>query len=692
MDKKILPKLVILIVSFITVSCGPRQEEFDAQATMIVREILTSQAEKVPTNTPSPTLTSTPTQTQIPIPALLVPDAYPGIQAAIDAAEDGDVIIIPLGTYNENIDFSGKNITLRSTDPGDPEVVAATVIEGGGNGSVVTFQSSETVDARLEGFTITNGSNANGGGIAVVENSSPIITSNTISGNQAENSGGGIFISDNSSPTISGNVISSNWAKGGGGIGVHNSEPMIQNNTISKNTAEWLGGGITVHNSSLTISENTISSNLAETAGGIHISGNSSPTISGNTISDNQANFFGGGIFVRGNSSPTISDNTISGNEAESFGGGGIYVAANSIAKVINNQFQSNSTGFLGFEGDGNAIYVSDDSTLVLNTPDDNIYSGYPTNDIYYSSAKYIAYQETIRRFSGDIKRVLLDGTQAKKFIKETGVASGPAWSPDGSQIAFSYRDITKGEIYSSNIWVANQGGGNLTLLTHLEGVTSCPTWSPDGKQIAFRFNRSYTGTVVEIAKASIWVMNADGSNPKEIVKRDIIEIPSCPSWSPNGTKIAFTAMEKGTSTWDNHVNLPDGGFDLTGNIYLVNPDGRSLELLVDFTREGNTARGIAWSPDGSKLTFAYGYQEFGSDKPPFWHIYSINVDGADLIQLTSDGNVNACPSWSSDGTKILFHSDRDGDFDLYIMNSDGSDQTRIFHSEGDQLCPVWQP
>ena len=82
-----------------------------------------------------------------------VPGDEPTIQAAINAAVDGEHIVVAPGIRHERIDFMGKAITVRSTDPTDPEVVAATIVDGTGlGGSVVTCQNAEGPDTVLSGF------------------------------------------------------------------------------------------------------------------------------------------------------------------------------------------------------------------------------------------------------------------------------------------------------------------------------------------------------------------------------------------------------------------------------------------------------------------------------------------------------------------------------------------------------------
>ncbi len=353
-----------------------------------------------------------------------VPDKYPTIQEAIDAAEDGDEIVVDIGVYRENIDFRGKNITLRSTDPDDPEVVDSTIIDGGNAGAVVSFRSGESGEAVLSGFTITRG-----GGLLISGGSSPLIKKNFIEDNSAE-VGAGIAIFD-SSPTILENTISGNSGFWGGGLHIEESSPIIEGNIIERNIAEYGSGIVVYSNASPTMINNTISENRADQlGGGVAIAGKSTPTLEGNTIVDNSAER-GGGLYIE-DSEPVVDNNTISGNRAAnggglflvnslstaliiigneiagnlaSFAGGGLYMEGSSPT-VEDNNFIDNLSERLGGgvavynstpvllrnvfdnnaaeeEEGGGAVWVSSDSELELGDPDDNVYTNNTPNDIF---------------------------------------------------------------------------------------------------------------------------------------------------------------------------------------------------------------------------------------------------------------------------------------------------------------------
>ena len=205
-----------------------------------------------------------------------VPEDYATIQAAINASKDGDTIQVAPDTYNENIDFNGKNITVEG------ENQETTIIDGGHNGSVVTLEGGEI--AILSGFTIRNGEAVSGGGIYISE-SNPTLTNLTISGNTAID-GAGIFINYDSNPILTNLTISKNTAEYlGGGIYIKESDPTLTNLTISGNTAEYYGGGIYIDDSNLILTNLTISGNTAGNyGGGIYINYDSSITFSSSII------------------------------------------------------------------------------------------------------------------------------------------------------------------------------------------------------------------------------------------------------------------------------------------------------------------------------------------------------------------------------------------------------------------------
>jgi hypothetical protein len=224
----------------------------------------------------------------------LVPSQYPTIQAGIDAAINGDRVIISTGTYsgpgNYNIDFKGKVITVCGTDPYDPCVVGSTVIDCNGNGRGFGFHSGEGSSSVLAGVTITNGYAANGGGIYNTM-SSPTISGCVFRGNSADSTdgkGGGIY-NYRSRPTVSNCMFTGNSAHYGGGMYNYksSSDPVLSNCLFIGNDAVAGGAMYNCDRSDPTITNCSFISNSAgprsDAVGGIRnqgaVSGGCSPTI-----------------------------------------------------------------------------------------------------------------------------------------------------------------------------------------------------------------------------------------------------------------------------------------------------------------------------------------------------------------------------------------------------------------------------
>lgn len=248
-----------------------------------------------------------------------IEEGFKTVREGIDAASDGDTVIVARGIYLENIRFNGKNIVLRGTDPLDPEVVAATVLDGNKAGPVATFEGTEGESCVLAGFTIRNGETpAIGGGIcggtwkhrthATIRNNT--ITMNSASGTFGD--GGGLGYCDG---TIENNVITANSANRYGG-GLNRCDGAIRDNTVSGNSVNYKGGGLAFCQG--TIQNNTISENSAQYGGGLALCDG---TIQNNTITLNSASYEGGGLaFCEG----IIQGNSISENSAGDNEGGGL--------------------------------------------------------------------------------------------------------------------------------------------------------------------------------------------------------------------------------------------------------------------------------------------------------------------------------------------------------------------------------
>ena len=322
-------------------------------------------------------------------PYISVPGDYRSIQAAIEAATNGDEIVVEPGLYYEQIDFLGKDIVLRSADPEDPEIVAETIIDGRRRGSVVTFQNGESNDAVLKGFTIAGGTGTRdtlihdyqgeeyieesyfGGGIYISGSSSPTITLNTIEDNEIEHdksAGGGIAVLDYSMPRIINNTIKGNASFNGGGIYTWKGSPVIEENELHDNDARSYGGGMFIDfESSPGIRNNNFYDNRCTSGGAIAVFF-ADPVISGNTMNNNRSIWYGGGIALF-DASPIIENNDISSNTAKNHGGG-LSLAEGSNPEIINNTITKNYTEE---SGGGMAILEGSEPNVVDNIISENV-------------------------------------------------------------------------------------------------------------------------------------------------------------------------------------------------------------------------------------------------------------------------------------------------------------------------------
>jgi len=164
-----------------------------------------------------------------------------------------------------------------------------------------------------------------------------------------------------------------------------------------------------------------------------------------------------------------------------------------------------------------------------------------------------------------------------------------------------------------------------------------------------------------------IYGINADGTGNKKLINADIGL--NHHSWSPDGSQLAAVGyIGSGNDTWSIHV------FDA---------DGNNLTRLTTTSNVWDTDP--SWSPDGEQIVFSRIYPDQNYNE----EIWLMNNDGSDKHYIGIEGG---SPKWSPDGSKFIYHSAKDGNYDLFSCNIDGTDVQNITNSSTGELVPVWSP
>jgi len=266
------------------------------------------------------------------------------------------------------------------------------------------------------------------------------------------------------------------------------------------------------------------------------------------------------------------------------------------------------------------------------------------------------------------------DGTDIQATSTDNRTNDGlPAWSPDGTKIAFTSSQSDKYEI-----WTMNNDGSGRVRLTDLKSLSNMPRWSPDGSKIVFISQVMAAGGIPSI---QIFVMNSDGSGLQQLTAADILPSGSegravwnsVPAWSPDSSKIIFSSNRDG-----------DGS---TTVLYTMNADGsdqRKFGLSTDV--DGSQPD---WSPVNNKIVWARG----SAARADIWVMDAgLPMPLLSAKKLTDNIDNNTNPVWSPNGKQIAFASDAGGNQDVYIMNADGSNVRRLTYDKAKDGFPAWRP
>jgi Tol biopolymer transport system component len=242
-----------------------------------------------------------------------------------------------------------------------------------------------------------------------------------------------------------------------------------------------------------------------------------------------------------------------------------------------------------------------------------------------------------------------IDGSDLTRLTDHPGDNVTPAWSPNGDLIAFA---ASPGG--NSDIYLMKSSGSDLRRLTDHPGDDSHPHWSSDGSRIIF--NSSRTTPDLEVGWRNQWheifSMMPDGTDLRQHTSHKAV--CTFPSFSPDGTKIVYRKIIKTAGfSWDL------SSIAINSEVFVAEVDGSNE---INLSSSASFDGWPTWSPDGNRIVFASNR----AGPANVGQLYIVNVDGTGLQQITSGPWSYVQPAWSHDGSRIFAYQNQEtADFEF---------------------------